>query len=83
MQVLQPSHQRLNRNQDSRRDVGCDPGQGSVVVMCAWTRRLKFDGQWLSVEDFLEHKFGLRVSHGISEQAIADQSLDLIAENEV
>jgi hypothetical protein len=38
--------------------------------MCAWTRRLKLNDEWLSVEDFLQRRFGLQVSHGISEEAM-------------
>ena len=41
----------------------------SIVTMCAWTRRVKMDGRWVTVEEFLERKLGVRVSHGISEDA--------------
>jgi hypothetical protein len=43
------------------------------VAMCAWTRRMQWEGRWVSVEEFLERRFGLTVSHGISEDALADQ----------
>lgn len=42
---------------------------GDPVRMCAWTRRLWHNGQWLSIEAFLHDRFGLDVSHGISEDA--------------
>jgi GAF domain-containing protein len=41
-----------------------------IIRMCAWTRRLKLNDEWLSVEDFLQRRFGLQVSHGISEEAM-------------
>lgn len=40
------------------------------VTFCAWTGRIQWHGQWVSVEQFLEERFGLNVSHGISEEAI-------------
>ncbi len=40
------------------------------VVMCAWTRRIRMDGVWVPVETFLEDRFGIQVSHGISDEAI-------------
>lgn len=43
------------------------------VAMCAWTRRIQWEGTWISVEEFLERRFGLTVSHGISEEALAEQ----------
>lgn len=39
------------------------------VRMCAWTRRLWHNGHWLTPEAFLHERFGLEVSHGISEEA--------------
>ncbi len=41
------------------------------VTFCAWTGRVQWHGQWVSVEQFLDERFGLNVSHGISEEAIA------------
>lgn len=42
---------------------------GEPVRMCAWTRRLWHNGQWLSTEAFLHERFGVEVSHGISAEA--------------
>lgn len=41
------------------------------VTFCAWTGRVQWQGRWVSVEQFLDERFGLNVSHGISEEAIA------------
>ena len=41
------------------------------VTFCAWTGRVRWHDQWISVEQFLHERFGLNVSHGISEEAIA------------
>src|SRR5262245_54669690 len=50
-----------------------------IVRMCAWTRRLELGGEWLSVENYLERRFGIQVSHGISTEALhaLEQELDL------
>lgn len=36
-----------------------------LVVLCAWTRTVQFEGQWLTFEEYLERRFGLRTSHGM------------------
>ncbi len=41
------------------------------VTFCAWTGRVRWQDRWVSVEQFLNERFGLNVSHGISEEAIA------------
>ncbi|MBX9623938.1 MAG: PAS domain-containing protein [Gemmataceae bacterium] len=43
--------------------------EAGIVTMCAWTRTIKMDGRWVPVEEFLLTKFGLRVTHGISDDA--------------
>jgi GAF domain-containing protein len=50
-----------------------------IVTMCAWTRRLELEGEWLSVENYLERRFGIEVSHGISAEALhaLERELDL------
>ena len=39
----------------------------SLIVMCAWCRRVRSGQEWLSVEHFLEQQHQLRTSHGICE----------------
>lgn len=41
------------------------------VTFCAWTGRVRWQNQWVSVEQFLSERFDLNVSHGISEEALA------------
>lgn len=36
------------------------------VTLCAWTRTVRFEGEWLSVEDYLKRRYGVLTSHGIS-----------------
>lgn len=42
-----------------------------LVTFCAWTSRVRWKDQWVSVEQFLHERFDLNVSHGISEEGIA------------
>ncbi|MFN3560649.1 MAG: tetratricopeptide repeat protein [Chloroherpetonaceae bacterium] len=39
-----------------------------IVTMCAWSGKIQMDGKWVKIEQFLEKRFGIRVSHGISEE---------------
>lgn len=51
---------------------GLDPTagqQGELVRVCAWTRRVELDGVWVPFETFLRLRFGLGVTHTISDQA--------------
>lgn len=39
------------------------------VTLCAWTRTVRYEGEWMSVEAYLERRYGVVVSHGISPAA--------------
>lgn len=45
-------------------------GLKKMITMCAWTGKVKMDGKWVRVEDFLQKKYGVEVTHGISEEAV-------------
>jgi len=36
-----------------------------LVIMCAWTRTIQHDGEWLTFEEYLRRRFGLETTHGI------------------
>ena len=42
-----------------------------LVRMCAWTKRFYHNGQWMSVEAFLRSRYGLQITHGVSEEALS------------
>jgi CHASE3 domain sensor protein len=42
-----------------------------IVTVCAWTGRVQFEGEWISLEDYLQRRFGVSVSHGLSNEAAA------------
>lgn len=39
------------------------------VTVCAWTRTVRSEGEWISVEAYLERRYGVLTSHGISPAA--------------
>jgi hypothetical protein len=50
-----------------------------LVTVCAWSHRLMYEGQWVSLERYLEQRFGIRASEGIT----TEQAANLMAESEV
>ena len=40
------------------------------VTFCAWTGQVRWKDRWVSVEHFLVERYGLNVTHGISESAM-------------
>ena len=40
-----------------------------VVTVCAWTGQVKYKGEWIRVEEYLQKRFGISVSHGLSKEA--------------
>lgn len=37
-----------------------------VVTMCAWSKAIHLDGEWMSLEAYMERRFGISITHGIS-----------------
>jgi hypothetical protein len=50
-----------------------------LVTVCAWSHRVMYEGQWVSLERYLENRFGIRASEGIS----TEQAAKLMAEPEI
>lgn len=50
-----------------------------LVRVCAWTGRVRWQGEWVRVERFLAERFGLEVTHTISEEALRAHFPDLAA----
>jgi CHASE3 domain sensor protein len=40
-----------------------------IVTVCAWTGRVKYEGEWIRLDEYLKRRFGLSVSHGLSGEA--------------
>jgi integral membrane sensor domain MASE1 len=52
-----------------------------IVTFCAWTGKVRMGEDWVSVERFLNERYNLNISHGISDDAmrriLADAGLKL------
>jgi hypothetical protein len=49
-----------------------------LVTVCAWSHRLLYEGQWVSLERYLEQRFGIQASEGIT----TEQAAKLMTESE-
>lgn len=43
-----------------------------MVVVCAWTHRVKVEGRWVSFREFLSEQLGYAVSHGVCDAKLAE-----------
>lgn len=39
-----------------------------LITMCAWSKRVQYEGNWIPLEEYLRKRFGIRFSHGISQE---------------
>ncbi|MFN8009555.1 MAG: hypothetical protein U0V70_21485 [Terriglobia bacterium] len=42
---------------------------GKLLTICAWTKQVKVDDEWISIEDYLIKHCGLKLTHGITKEA--------------
>jgi CHASE3 domain sensor protein len=49
----------------------------SLVKMCAWSRTIEYEGEWISFEKYLERRFSLDITHGISPAEAARLTAEL------
>lgn len=40
-----------------------------LITVCAWSRKIQVDGEWVSFEEFLVDKLGVSITHGIDPDA--------------
>ncbi|MDF3058085.1 MAG: hypothetical protein K0R17_2300 [Rariglobus sp.] len=50
----------------------------TMITVCAWTKRVKFNGAWVSFENYLHTRFNLQFTHGISEDAAAKLQMEAL-----
>jgi hypothetical protein len=48
-----------------------DKLRGEMQRVCAWTNRIESEGKWVSMDQFLTDKLHLKITHGISEEGVA------------
>ena len=44
--------------------------QAQLQVVCAWTKRIKVEGRWVPLDQFLAEKLHVKISHGMSPEAV-------------
>ena len=37
-----------------------------MITICAWSKLIEFEGEWLSIEEYLSRRLDARITHGIS-----------------
>jgi hypothetical protein len=52
-----------------------------VVTICAWTGLVYYEGQWIRMDEYLQRRFGLSVSHGLSKEASAKMIAEIKESN--
>ncbi len=51
-----------------------------MLVICAWTHRVKTDGKWVPLEEFFTNQLGYAVSHGLSEARLIEMRQEIDTE---
>ena len=49
----------------------------NLVTLCAWSRSVEYEGQWVSFEEYLRRKFNISTTHGISPDALSQIEVGL------
>jgi CHASE3 domain sensor protein len=49
----------------------------NLVTLCAWSRSVEFEGEWISFEEYLRRKFDISTTHGISPDALSQIEVGL------
>lgn len=47
------------------------------VTVCAWTGQVRFQGEWLRLDEYLKRQFGISVSHSLSQEAADKMKLEI------
>ena len=50
----------------------------TLVKMCAWTRTVEYQGEWISFEEYLKRRFNMETTHGMSPEE-AQRQFDELA----
>jgi hypothetical protein len=66
-QELEKALQDLNQSTAEIRKL-----QGHLQVVCAWTKRINVEGQWITLDEFLKTKLNAQISYGVSPEAMQE-----------
>lgn len=45
--------------------------QRGMITICAYTKKVKIDEEWIEIEQFLDQTFGVKLSHGVEPETYA------------
>jgi CHASE3 domain sensor protein len=48
-----------------------------VVTICAWSGQVKYEGGWIRLDEYLQRRFGLSITHGLSKEAAAKMAAEI------
>ncbi len=51
----------------------------TLVTLCAWSKTVSYEGEWLTFEEYLAKRFGLETTHGVSPEALTALELQVEA----
>ena len=55
---------------DTKGGTASAEGAEQLVTMCAWSNTVRHEGEWMTFARYLERRFGLHTTHGISPKAM-------------
>ncbi len=41
----------------------------TLLTMCSWTKKVKVQGEWIPIEDYLRKHLGVTITHGMTEES--------------
>jgi PAS domain S-box-containing protein len=74
-EALRENAARLAAAEERKREI--DKLRGQIFTVCAWTKRIFFEGKWITTDEFLTEHLQLSLTHSISEDALKDVLADL------
>lgn len=76
--IRRSAHIHPRKMSKTLREAGAPAGQAppssdenALVTVCAWSRTVRYRGEWMQFEQYLSKRFGLIATHGISPRALA------------
>jgi CHASE3 domain sensor protein len=54
----------------------------SLITMCAWSKRVQYEDKWVPLEEYMRKRFGIRISHGISQEEYDKWAVSEMEEHE-
>jgi GAF domain-containing protein len=43
----------------------------NLITVCAWTKKIRIGGRWITFDEFIRDELGLQITHGMTPEALA------------